>query len=100
MGQDGDHNDVSQSDTSSQETNQNSMCVSGDITSLSCNNLSSESIGIPGEQGPPRPEGPPGPQGEAGPHGPKGERGDTGTTGPMGSEGPPGAQGLQGEPGP
>jgi hypothetical protein len=35
-------NQASQTDSSSQETNQNSMCVSGEITSLSCNNLSSE----------------------------------------------------------
>lgn len=119
LGQEGEGNDASQSKSSSQDTNQNSMCISGDSTSLSCNNLSSESIGasVPGEQGP---EGPPGPQGEAGPAGPpgatgetgpagsQGEKGDTGATGPMGNQGqvgppggvgPPGPEGPQGETG-
>ena len=40
--QDGDGNEASQSKSSSQSTNQNSMCVSGESTSLSCNNPSSE----------------------------------------------------------
>ncbi|WP_196777437.1 collagen-like protein [Candidatus Nitrosocosmicus hydrocola] len=110
-------NEASQSETSSQETRQNSMCVSGESTSLSCNNLSSESIGasVPGEEGPQGPEGPPGPQGErgpagppgltgeTGPAGPQGEKGDTGAAGPMGSPGtagPPGAVGPQGPEGP
>jgi hypothetical protein len=115
LGQDGDGNEASQNDSSSQETNQNSMCVSGESTSLSCNNLSSESIGassIPGEQGPAGPAGPPGPQGEpgadgatgppgeTGPEGPQGEKGDTGATGPMGSEGPVGPVGAVGPIGP
>jgi hypothetical protein len=45
------------------------MCVSGESTSLSCNNLSSETLGtsVPGEQGPPGPEGPKGPPGPEGP---------------------------------
>jgi hypothetical protein len=114
IGQEGHGNDASQSENSSQETNQNSMCVSGESTSLSCNNLSSESIGTPitGEQGPPGPTGPPGPQGEPGPEGPPGatgergppgptgEKGDTGATGPMGPQDEPGPQGPQGEPRP
>ncbi|HYF99583.1 MAG TPA: hypothetical protein VD815_05790, partial [Candidatus Saccharimonadales bacterium] len=105
LGQDGDDNNVSQSEENSQSTDQDSMCVSGDSTSLSCNNLSSETIGasIPGEQGP---EGPAGPQGEpgpmgppgaTGPEGPQGEKGDTGATGPMGPEGPQGPQGPAGD---
>jgi hypothetical protein len=62
---DGDGDNIaSQSEKNLQSTNQNSMCVSGDITSLSCNNLSSEDIGSAnsgsGEQGPPGPPGPPG----------------------------------------
>lgn len=104
LGQERDENDAFQSDESSQATNQNSMCVSGESTSLSCNNLSSERIGVgqQGEQGPPGPEGSQGPQGEPGPQGPpgatgergppgpKGEKGDTGATGPMGPQGEPG----------
>lgn len=111
LGQDGDGNEASQSESSSQETNQDSMCVSGESTSLSCNNLSSESIGasVPGEEGPqgppgpqgePGPEGPPGPTGETGPAGPQGEKGDTGATGPMGLPGETGAQGPIGPIGP
>jgi len=42
LGQDGDGNVASQSGPNSQETSQNNMCVSGESTSLSCNNLSSE----------------------------------------------------------
>ncbi|WP_222424811.1 hypothetical protein [Candidatus Nitrosocosmicus arcticus] len=42
LGQEGVGNEASQSNSSSQYTNQKSMCVSGDSTSLSCNNLSSE----------------------------------------------------------
>ena len=65
LGQEGDGNGASQSESSTQSTNQNSMCVSGESTSLSCNNLASESIGtsIPGDQGP---EGPQGPKGDTG----------------------------------
>ena len=49
-------------------------------TSLSCNNLASESIGasIPGEQGP---AGPQGPKGDTGLQGLKGDKGDKGETG-------------------
>jgi len=109
LGQDGDgDNEASQSESSSQYSNQNSMCVSGESNSLSCNNLSSESIGasVPGEQGP---EGPPGPQGERGPpgttgergpEGPQGDKGDTGATGPMGNPGPQGPSGAIGPQGP
>jgi hypothetical protein len=115
LGQEGDGNNASQSESSSQSTNQNSMCVSGESTSLSCNNLSSESIGTfsgAGEQGPAGPEGPPGPQGEPGadgaigPVGPPGEtgpqgvKGDTGAAGPMGPEGPEGPAGAVGPEGP
>lgn len=43
LGQDGEgDNESFQSESSSQESNQNNMCVSGENTSLSCNNLSSE----------------------------------------------------------
>jgi len=43
LGQDGEgDNEASQIESSSQETDQNSMCVSGDTTELGCNNLSSE----------------------------------------------------------
>jgi len=54
IGQDDDGNEASQSDETSQSSNQNSICVSGESVSLSCNNLSSElsGVGIPGEQGP------------------------------------------------
>lgn len=114
LGQEGDGNEASQSDETPQETSQNSMCVSGESNSLSCNNLSSESIGasVPGEQGPegppgpqgePGPTGPPGATGERGPVGPQGEKGDTGAAGPMGNPGPagpPGAVGPQGPEGP
>jgi hypothetical protein len=117
LGQEGDGNKASQSQSSSQSTNQNSMCVSGETTALSCNNLSSESIGasVSGQQGPVGPEGPPGPQGipgadgatdptgETGPEGPQGEKGDTGAGGPMGltgAVGPIGAVGPQGPEGP
>ncbi|HKU83701.1 MAG TPA: hypothetical protein VJP58_06635 [Candidatus Nitrosocosmicus sp.] len=55
------------------------MCVSGDSSSLSCNNLSSESMDAsgPGEQGPP------GPMGERGPPGPAGATGERGPIGPQ-----------------
>jgi hypothetical protein len=77
IGQDGDGNEASQSENNSQETTQNSMCVSGESTSSSCNNISSESIGafIPGEQGP---------QGEPGPQGQPGATGERGSIGPQG----------------
>lgn len=108
LGQGRDGNEGSQSDSRSQTSNQNSMCVSGESTSLSCNNLSSERIGasVPGEQGSegpagpqgePGPRGPPGATGERGPEGLQGEKGDTGATGPIG---PAGAQGPQGAVGP
>lgn len=61
IGQGGEDNDnnVSQNEENSQNAEQNSMCVSGDSTSFSCNNLSSENIdGTIGEG----PQGPPGPQ--------------------------------------
>lgn len=76
LGQEGDGNEASQSENGSQEVNQNSMCVSGESTSLSCNNLSSESIGSgPGEQGPAGPVGPQGPPGQVGPQGERGPPG-------------------------
>ena len=93
IGQNGDENEASQSEETSQETNQNSMCVSGESTSLSCNNLSSELAGV----------GVPGPQGEQGPPGEQGPRGSTGpqgVEGPRGPQGVPGGQGPQGPPGP
>jgi hypothetical protein len=43
-GQEGDGNKASQSDENSQESNHNSMCVSGESVSLSCNNLSAKNI--------------------------------------------------------
>ena len=60
IGQEEDGNEPSQNEETSQETNQNNMCVSGESTSLSCNNLSSESIGVSdaggqGPQDPPEP---------------------------------------------
>ena len=63
IGQNGDGNEATQSDEPSQSTNQDSMCVSGESTSLSCNNLSSEltGVGIPGPQGDQGPQGPAGP---------------------------------------
>ncbi len=108
LGQEGDGDESSQSESNSQNTNQNSMCVSGDSTALSCNNLSSESIGasIPGEEGPPGTPGEPGPRGmtgaigATGPEGPQGPKGDTGATGPMGNPGPQGPQGAVGPIGP
>jgi hypothetical protein len=114
LGQEGDGNEASQTESNSQDTNQNSMCVSGDSTALSCNNLSSESIGasFPGEEGPPGPEGPPGTPGEpgprgmtgatgaTGPEGPPGPKGNTGAAGPMGNPGPQGPQGAVGPIGP
>jgi hypothetical protein len=71
------------------------MCVSGESTSLSCNNLSSENIGSGqhGDQGPP---GPTGPQGEFGPQGPPGVTGATGAQGPQGDTGDIGPQGESG----
>lgn len=67
IGQDGDGNDASQSDESSQESSQGTQCVSGDDNFASCNNLSSNSIGLgkQGERGPPGPAGPEGPPGPA-----------------------------------
>lgn len=67
IGQDGDGNDASQSDESSQESSQGTQCVSGDDNLASCNNLSSNSIGLgkQGERGPPGPAGPEGPPGPA-----------------------------------
>lgn len=50
IGQEGDGNDASQSEDNSQESDQNSQCVSGDSNFFSCNNGSSNSIGT-GEQG-------------------------------------------------
>ncbi|MDF0681608.1 MAG: hypothetical protein P0116_11655 [Candidatus Nitrosocosmicus sp.] len=96
IGQDGVGNEASQSDETNLSTNQNSMCVSGDSTSLSCNNLSSEltGVGIPG------PQGEQGIQGEEGPQGPKGDQGIQGATGPQGAEGPKGDQGAPGGTGP
>ena len=109
LGQQGENeNEASQSENSFQDTNQNSMCVSGERASWSCNNLSSESIGGTAgqaEQGPPGPSGPAGPQGETGeagatgPIGPQGEEGPPGEDGVMGPMGPTGAQGEQGLPG-
>ncbi|HKU83339.1 MAG TPA: collagen-like protein [Candidatus Nitrosocosmicus sp.] len=90
IGQEGNGNQASQSDETSQSTNQNSMCVSGDSTSQSCNNLSSELAGV----------GIPGPKGETGAQGPKGEQGDKGASGPMGIPGPQGPQGPPGGTGP
>lgn len=87
IGQDGEGNEASQSDETFQSTNQDSMCVSGDSTRLSCNNLSSELAGV----------GAPGPQGE---QGPPGEQGPQGSTGPQGEEGPQGPQGVPGGQGP
>jgi len=85
IGQEGDGNEALQSDESSQNNNQNSMCVSGDITSLSCNNLSSENGGGTVSQGEQGPQGPPGRQGE---------KGDSGAQGP---EGPSGPQSIDGK---
>ena len=42
LAQEGDDNEASESEEKSQDSNQNSMCVSGESVSLSCNNLSSE----------------------------------------------------------
>ncbi|ALI37238.1 Collagen triple helix repeat (20 copies) [Candidatus Nitrosocosmicus oleophilus] len=114
LGQKGEGNKASQSETSSQETNQNSMCVSGESTSQSCNNLSGQNIGSAqvGKEGPEGPAGPQGPQGERGPQGipgsngergpagPQGTKGDTGSAGPMGNQGPQGPQGAIGSIGP
>lgn len=108
ISQDGDGNEASQSDETSQETGQSSMCVSGESTSLSCNNLSSEltGVGIPGTQGEQGEQGPQGPIGPIGPEGPQGETGATGATGPQGEtgetgpQGPPGVNGTDGEQGP
>lgn len=66
LGQESDgSNDASQSPSTSQSTNQDSLCVSGETTSWSCNNLSSKSIGEsnPGEEGPAGPQGEPGSSG-------------------------------------
>ena len=102
LGQEGEGNKAAQSESSSQDTNQNSMCVSGGSTSLSCNNLSSESIGasIPGEQGPAGPQGETGPQGPPGATGATGPQGIPGPIGPNGTQGPQGEQGIQGPIGP
>jgi hypothetical protein len=40
IGQDGDGNEASQTDAKSQDSNENTMCISGKSVSLSCNNLS------------------------------------------------------------
>ena len=96
LGQEGDGNSASQSEENSQSAKQDSMCVSGEITSLSCNNLSSESIGETigrGEQGPMGPAGPSGPQGEPGADGATGPPGPTGPAGPQGEKGNTGAAG-------
>lgn len=45
IGQDGDGDEASQSDEKSQNSDPNSMCVSGESVSLSCNNLASKNIG-------------------------------------------------------
>jgi hypothetical protein len=97
LGQDGEgDSEAFQGESISQYNNQNSMCVSGDSTALSCNNLSGQVIGksVPGVQGPSVP------QGETGPQGLQGEKGDTGATGPMGNPGPQGQQGAVGPQGP
>lgn len=44
IGQEGNGNEVPQSDELSQNNNHNSMCVSGESVSLSCNDISSEQI--------------------------------------------------------
>lgn len=44
-GQYGEGNDASQSDSNSESSNQDSMCVSGDSTVFSCNSLSREDLG-------------------------------------------------------
>ena len=44
IGQEGDGNDASQSEEDSQETDQNSQCVSGDSNFFGCNDWSSNSI--------------------------------------------------------
>lgn len=111
LGQEGDGKDASQSENSLQETSQNSLCVSGERTSLSCNNLSGQNMGNgqqgeqgpagpPGQQGDPGPEGPPGATGERGPTGPQGEKGEIGATGPQGPAGEQGPQGTIGSIGP
>lgn len=61
IGQSSEGNKPSQSESSSQDTNQNTTCVSGESTSLCCNNLSGQSVGS-GSQGE---RGPTGAQGEA-----------------------------------
>lgn len=66
IGQEGEGNEAFQSEENTQEADKNSMCVSGEITSLSCNNLSSENIGGTVGEGP---QGEQGPQGETGPPG-------------------------------
>lgn len=81
IGQDGDGNDASQTESNSQFTHQNSMCVSGESTSLGCNNLSGQNIAS-------------GQQGEQGPAGPQGEKGDPGA---QGSEGPTGPHSIEGK---
>lgn len=54
LGQEGEGNEASRSESTSEDNNQNSMCVSGESTSLSCNNLSNQATGAfnPDEQGP------------------------------------------------
>lgn len=61
IGQEGDGNEVSQSIESIQSSNQNSLCVSGESTSLSCNNLSGQRNGL-GQRGEEGTQGPSGPQ--------------------------------------
>ncbi len=97
VGQGGENtdNESIQKQKSSQDTDQNNQCVSGDSTVFSCNSSSSENMGNagPGQQGPPGPPGPPGPKGDTGAQGPEGP------VGPQGIQGPIGPQGIQGPPG-
>lgn len=84
------------SDSSSQEASQNSMCISGESTSLNCNNLSGQGNGL-GQQGEQGPAGEQRPQGAVGPLGPQGEPGVTGPIGPEGPQGEPGPQSIIGK---
>lgn len=61
IGLQGDGNEVSQSDENPQGSSQNSMCVSGESVSLSCNDLSGQNIGS-AEGSSTGPVGPQGPQ--------------------------------------
>ncbi len=51
IGQDGDGNDASQHSEDSQETNQNSQCVSGESNFFSCNNGALNNMDTTDEQG-------------------------------------------------